>query len=104
MDTKLGLSNFFGTNNANESQEVCSSCQEGLILKDKQCSDISIVENCIKASKNKCVQCLDGYKPSEDGITCIEKTNYGLTVGVPVSAVSFVVILILFTVFNCSLV
>ena len=24
MDTKLGLSNFFGTNNTNESQEVCS--------------------------------------------------------------------------------
>ena len=51
-------------------------------------------QHCTKANNNKCIECSDGFKPSEDGLSCIEQMNYGLTVGLPVSIVSFIVILI----------
>ena len=77
-----------------ESKEVCTSCKEGLILKDKECYHLSIVQHCIKASNNKCSQCKEGYELSQDGLSCIEKTNYGMIIGISVGSVGGIVLII----------
>ena len=59
----------------------CTSCQEGYILKDGDCHDITIVERCIQAKNNTCFECSDGYQPSDDGLSCLEPSNLSAIVG-----------------------
>ena len=82
-----------------DSLTSCSSCQEGKILYNNKCEDISIVEHCVSARNNTCSQCEDGYKLSDDGLSCIEIPKYGMIIGVSVGSISGILILILVILF-----
>ncbi|ELP87656.1 protein serine/threonine kinase, putative [Entamoeba invadens IP1] len=74
---------------ANKTTAGCMQCESGHYL-----STISI-ENCVESANNKCSKCDDNYKLSDDMLSCIHTTNYGVVVGIPIVSVFIIVLIII---------
>ena len=61
---------------SNAGASSCSKCSEGYYSNSgaSSCTKCSSkYPNCVKCDNNKCIECEDGYEPSEDGQKCEKK-------------------------------
>ncbi|ELP87473.1 protein serine/threonine kinase, putative [Entamoeba invadens IP1] len=79
-----------------KSNTLCTWCLDSYVLKDGRCVIYTSIELCEAAANNSCTKCSGWNRPSDDGISCVFQTNYGVVIGVP--AAFFVV---LFIVIGC---
>ena len=61
---------------SNAGASSCSKCSEGYYSNSgaSSCTKCSSkYPNCVKCDNNKCIECEDGYEPSDDGTECEKK-------------------------------
>ncbi|ELP92345.1 protein serine/threonine kinase, putative [Entamoeba invadens IP1] len=75
--------------------EKCLSCGVDKILLKGSCVDYRTVTHCTSADNSKCTSCEGSNKVSDDGESCVSKTNYGMVIGIPVALI-FIMIFLLF--------
>ncbi|ELP92044.1 protein serine/threonine kinase, putative [Entamoeba invadens IP1] len=75
-------------------QYTCNECQNENVYINSTCVHFSQIEFCIEAKRDLCSMCVEGKKPSYDGLSCTNKVNLGLAIGLPVVFVIIIVTLI----------
>ncbi|ELP85999.1 protein kinase domain containing protein, partial [Entamoeba invadens IP1] len=73
---------------------TCISCAVDYILISSSCVHYSEILHCKSAKNSKCEFCNRHYKPSDDGESCIQITNYGVVIGVPLFILVALIIVI----------
>ena len=77
------------------SNDECTSCIENFVLKGTDCLHFTKIEHCQSAKDDKCDKCESGYEPSDDGKSCMEKTNLLLIVGVSAGGALLIIIVVI---------
>ncbi|ELP85704.1 protein serine/threonine kinase, putative [Entamoeba invadens IP1] len=72
----------------------CTDCVKDNVLVSGVCSHYTTIENCVESANNKCSKCDDNYKLSDDMLSCIHITNYGVVFGIPIVSVFIIVLII----------
>ncbi|ELP83598.1 protein serine/threonine kinase, putative [Entamoeba invadens IP1] len=75
--------------------DECTDCVKDNVLVSGVCSQYTVIENCVESANNKCSKCDDNYKLSDDMLSCIHTTNYGVVVGIPIVSVFIIVLIII---------
>ncbi|ELP91786.1 protein serine/threonine kinase, putative [Entamoeba invadens IP1] len=70
-----------------EGKNECISCIDTNVLITGNCFHYSYIDNCVKSLDSKCSKCNDQFKLSEDKLSCIDSTNYGVIIGIPITVV-----------------
>ncbi|ELP91473.1 protein serine/threonine kinase, putative [Entamoeba invadens IP1] len=73
----------------------CTDCVKDNVLVSGVCSHYTTIENCVESADNKCSRCDDKYKLSDDMLSCIYTTNYGVVVGIPIVIVLILLLVII---------
>ncbi|ELP90949.1 serine/threonine protein kinase HT1, putative [Entamoeba invadens IP1] len=81
-----------------QNQYSCDNCHDENVYVNASCKHFTSIEFCIEAKKGACSMCVEGKKPSDDGLSCTNKVNLGLAIGLPVVFVVLIIILIALTI------
>ncbi|ELP93554.1 protein serine/threonine kinase, putative [Entamoeba invadens IP1] len=83
------------------SQNNCISCvPDHVLVSIHQCVLYTTIPRCLTVENNKCTSCEGyNYRVSNKGTECLQYTNLGLALGLPISLVFILIIMIMFGLF-----
>ncbi|ELP86331.1 protein serine/threonine kinase, putative, partial [Entamoeba invadens IP1] len=74
--------------------DSCETCRTDHVLVGGRCVHYTTIEHCTQAENSQCVACEGSNRPSDDGESCVNTTNYGVVIGIPVAVLIVFFILI----------